>query len=287
MPVAPTIESLKNAPKSNGVSVFVKFGSKKTLFLSDYLDAKSSETRRRSDPMKALDTYSMLYVVQSKSDKEKAIYKVGVSKGVSRLHEYFKMHGDSVGRCSGVYLIYLAGVKTRPNVAASRQWNFEKESQIKTTLKAWGIPAVRGHEWIGISEENYNAFKLMVTMPIGEATEKSRKAMLSAIKSDGEIKKSDDVLEVVRHLKSNIKGKEGEVSYELKWRNPQIETHTKNWFKKPPKKTHLTFETLKQMKGIQRQMNNARKGMGDNAVKLINAYIVKKKLKAVDRNYGK
>ena len=34
-------------------------------------------------------------------------------------------------------------------------------------------------------------------------------------------------------------------------------------------------------------MNNARKGMGDNAVKLINAYIVKKKLKAVDRNYGK
>jgi hypothetical protein len=36
--------------------------------------------------------------------------------------------------------------------------------------------------------------------------------MLAAIKSDGIIKKSDGVLEVVRHLKSNIKGKKGEVS---------------------------------------------------------------------------
>ena len=32
-------------------------------------------------------------------------------------------------------------------------------------------------------------------------------------------------------------------------------------------------------------MNNTRKGMGDNAVKLINAYVVKKKPQAVDKNY--
>jgi hypothetical protein len=130
VPVAPAVESLKN--------VFVKFGSKTNLFLSDYLDMKSPETRKRSDPTKALDAYSLLQVVQSKSDKEKSIYKVGVSKGVSRLNEYLKMHGDSVGRCSGVYLIDLAGVKTRPNVAASKQWNYEKESQIKQTLKTRG-----------------------------------------------------------------------------------------------------------------------------------------------------
>jgi hypothetical protein len=101
--------------------VSLKFGSKKTLFLSGYLDVKSSEARKRPDPMKALDAYSLLYVVQSKSDKEKAICRVGVSKGVSRLHEYFKMHGDSAGCCSGVYLVYLAGVKTRSDVAASKQ----------------------------------------------------------------------------------------------------------------------------------------------------------------------
>ena len=109
--------------------------------------------------------------------------------------------------------------------------------------------------------------------------------MLAAIKSDGMIKKLDGVLEVVRHLKRNIKGKKGEVSYELKWRNPQIETHAKNWFKKPPKKTCLVFESLKQIKGQQSAMNNTRKGMGDNAVKLINAYVVKKKPQAVDKNY--
>jgi hypothetical protein len=91
MPVAPTAESPKNAPKTKGVSVFVKFGSKTNLFLSDYLDAKSSEIRKRPDPMKALNVYSLLYAVQSKSDKEKPIYKVGVgvSKGVSRSRECF------------------------------------------------------------------------------------------------------------------------------------------------------------------------------------------------------
>jgi hypothetical protein len=122
-------------------------------------------------------------------------------------------------------LIYHAGVKTRPNVVASKQWNYEKESQIKQTLKTWGMPSVRGHERIGISEGNFNAFKQVVAMPIGEATKKNRKGMLAAIKSDGIIKKSDGVLEIVRHLKSKNKGKTGEVSYEMKWRNPQIETH--------------------------------------------------------------
>ena len=105
------------------------------------------------------------------------------------------------------------------------------------------------------------------------------------MKSDGIIKKSDGVLEVVRHLKRNIKRKKGAVSYELKWRNFQIETCAKNWFKKPPKKTCLAFESPKKIKGQQSAMNNTRKGMGDNAVKLINAYVVKKKPQAVDKNY--
>ena len=284
MPVAPTVESLKNAPKIKGVSEFVKFGSKKNLFLSDYLNVKSSTPLKRSDAMRALDAYALLYVVQSKSDREKGIYKLGVSPGVGRLPGCFKMHGDSIGRCSGVYLIYLAAQK-KSGGAPTKQWNYKKEAQIKATLITWGIPAIRGKEWIGISDENYNAFKLMVTMPRGEATQKSRKEMFAAIQADGEIKSTDDVLEVVRHLKGNKKETAGEIFYQLKWRNPQIETHDKNWMSKPPKKTHLNFESLKQMKKIKSTMNNTRSGMGDNAIKLINAYIVKKNLQSVDKSY--
>ena len=96
-------------------------------------------------------------------------------------------------------------------------------------------------------------------------------------------------MEVVRHLKSNIKGKEGEVSWtEIRNGETPKSKHTpKIGSRSPPrpKKIYLTLETLEQMKGQQRVMNNTRKGMGDNALKLINAYIVKKKLQAVDKNY--
>ena len=68
MPVAPTAEP-KNTPKTKGVSVFVKFGSKTNLFPSDYLDAESSETRKRPDPMKALGAYSLFTSYSQKAIK--------------------------------------------------------------------------------------------------------------------------------------------------------------------------------------------------------------------------
>ena len=82
---------------------------------------------RRSPSTKALDAYALLYVVQSKSDRYKGIYKLGVSSGSSRLLEYFKMHGDKQGRCSGVYLMYLAGACLKARI---KQWNYHKEKQI-------------------------------------------------------------------------------------------------------------------------------------------------------------
>jgi hypothetical protein len=67
------VEPLKNAPKTNNVSMFVKFGSKKKLFLSGYLDAKSSETRKRPGPMKALGAYLILPALRRTVNSPKAI----------------------------------------------------------------------------------------------------------------------------------------------------------------------------------------------------------------------
>jgi hypothetical protein len=98
-------------------------------------------------------------------------------------------------------------------------------------------------------------------MPRGEATQKSRQGTFAAIQADGEIKSTDGVFEVLRHLKSNKKETASEIFYELKWRHPQIETHDKNWMSKPPKKNHLSFESLKRMNKIKSTMNNTRRGM--------------------------
>ena len=136
-----TPNSLKQSPHingKNGARVFVDklaTSHRKLLTLSDFMDVASKGMatvevtenllleddewkklkKGRSLSTEALDKYALLYVVQSKSGRYKGIYKLGVSSGSSRLLEYFKMHGDKQGRCSGVYLMYLAGVVLKRN----------------------------------------------------------------------------------------------------------------------------------------------------------------------------
>jgi hypothetical protein len=75
--------------------------------------------------MQALDKCNLLYVVQSQADRTNHIYKIGVSKGVGRLHEHVKHHGGpgstkaapQMGRCVGV----LVGIPISETDRAANQ----------------------------------------------------------------------------------------------------------------------------------------------------------------------
>ena len=113
---------------------------------------------------KILDSFNLLYVVQSKADIENDIYKIGVSSGYRRLSEYYKHHGDErdgKSKCSGVNLIYLAGTK-KPNLnkseaerlsgyALKKPWSRVKEQAIFRELKKQKYKASRGAEWFHLS----------------------------------------------------------------------------------------------------------------------------------------
>lgn len=307
-----TAESLKKSPlNQNNAHVFVKFFDEdkhhKMLYLSDFMDLSSkdiltltntkqvqmtAEKKVHSASTIALDKYSMLYVIQSKSDRAKGIYKVGVSTGANRLMEYFKMHGDKKGKCSGVYLIYLAGVE-RDKTKVRSQWNYRKERQIKDTLKRLKMPSVRGSEWIGVTKENLNAFKEIVTRPMGEITNKRRAALVTAIKDDGLFKKDEAVLKVSKPIKGQYDDNKGDYYYKITWRNPQIATHGKgnNLHKLtmpgPLKRDYHTYQSLEEMMAIKPAMNKARRGMGTNAINMVKKYIVDNNLQKKDRFYKK
>ena len=189
---------------------------RKMLFLSDFMDVSSKDIVTLNNTLEddeedrdkkvhspstvALSKYSLLYVVQSKSDRTKGIYKVGVSTGANRLLEYFKMHGDKKGKCSGVYLVYLAGVLHDPKLKRS-QWNYRKEAQIKRTFKQRKIPSVRGHEWMGVSKENLEAFKKIVTESRGIISRDNTQRVATAIRDGSVPKRKDAVVKVLKHGK--------------------------------------------------------------------------------------
>jgi hypothetical protein len=174
----------------------------------------------------ALSKCPLLHVVQSKSDRTKGIYKVGVSTGANRLLEYFKMHGDKSGRCSGVYLIYLAGVLHDPKLKPRSQWNYRAEAQIKRTFKQRKIPSARGQERMGVSKENLEAFKTIVTESRGIISRDNTQRVSIAIRDGSVPTRKDAVVKVLKHSKVTKKGADfGKLFYTLQWRYPQISTH--------------------------------------------------------------
>lgn len=115
---------------------------------------------------KELDSYNLLYIIQSKADVDDDVYKIGVSSGYRRLSEYYKHHGtekNSTSKCTGANLIYLAGTK-KPNLnkaeslrlkgyALKKTWSRVKEQAIFKALKKEGFRATRGAEWFHLSGE--------------------------------------------------------------------------------------------------------------------------------------
>ena len=310
-----TAESLKKSPKTiEGAHVFVnEFDSlqRKMLFLSDFMDVSSKDIVTLNNTLEddeedrdkkvhspstvALSKYSLLYVVQSKSDRTKGIYKVGVSTGANRLLEYFKMHGDKKGKCSGVYLVYLAGVLHDPKLKRS-QWNYRKEAQIKRTFKQRKIPSVRGHEWMGVSKENLEAFKKIVTESRGIISRDNTQRVATAIRDGSVPKRKDAVVKVLKHSKVTKKGDDfGKLFYTLQWRYPQISTHLKGMkgdatkISKQSKiqKTNQTNDTLETMLKKKDGFNRLGRNMGTNAIALIHKYIVDNDLQKKDRFYKK
>ena len=316
-----TPNSLKNSPHingKNGARVFVDKlapSHRKLLTLSDFMDVASTgmttvevtenllleddewkklKKGRRSLSTKALDKYALLYVVQSKSDRYKGIYKLGVSSGSSRLLEYFKMHGDKQGRCSGVYLMYLAGVVLKPH---TKQWNYHKEKQIKTTLKQLKIPSVRGDEWVGITKQNLAFFAKLVKKPLVDISKENTERVAKAIE-EGSVPatRGDGVKKVLGHGKVTAKNADkGKLYYILQWGKPQISTHLKDSGKdarKIAKKanipvTHLTYNTLEHMLKNKAGFNALKRNMGTLAIQIIHKYIVDHKLEEKDLFYKK
>ena len=317
-----TAESLKKSPHLKGKHrprVFVDKLSpshRKLLTLSDFMGVASKgmasadvtedlllsnkeweklKKGRRSPSTKALDTYALLYVVQSKSDRYKGIYKLGVSSGSSRLLEYFKMHGDKQGRCSGVYLMYLAGVNLKAN---TKQWNYHKEKQIKTTLKQHKIPSVRGDEWVGITKENLSFFAKLVKTPLEDISKENTERVAKAIERGSvPATRGDGVQKVWSHGNVTAKkaGKNKQLYYILQWGKPQIDTSLKTPGKKPreiAKKaniplTHLTYDTLDSMLEKKKGFNDIKRNMGNIAIERIHEYIVAHNLQKKELSYKK
>jgi hypothetical protein len=315
-----TPNSLKQSPHingKNGARVFVdKLSSshRKLLTLSDFMDVASKGMatvevtenllleddewkklkKGRSLSTKALDKYALLYVVQSKSDRYKGIYKLGVSSGSSRLLEYFKMHGDKQGRCSGVYLMYLAGVVLKPN---TKQWNYHKEKQIKTTLKQLKIPSVRGDEWVGITKKNLALFAGLVKKPLVDISKENTERVAKAIEGGSvPTARGDGVKKVLGHGKVTADNPDkGKLYYILQWGKPQISTHLKDSGKDPRKiakkanipLTHLTSDTLESMLKREDGFNDLKRNMGTLAIQKIHKYIVDHKLEEKDLFYKK
>ena len=281
-----SLKSLTKNTTKDGVFVLKVWDDAPTL-LSAFMDVKSSTKTKRSPTMQTLNKLNLLYVVQSKADRYKDIYKVGVSKGVGRLNEYVKMHGNGNGKCSGVYLIYLAGRKradaeSRKTKAGKTDadivdyyrhsnWSNNREKQILRDLNLKGITPVRGKEWFQINDGG-SVLKNIIIKGAGEATID----YLSAIEDQRVITPDDGVTSIDKHIIGDTKKTKGVLYYRLKWKKQQLEKLTaRQLLSKKPEMTPYTFENLKSIYKERTKRNLISPSMGDDIVKLAHAYITK------------
>ena len=95
-----SLKSLTKDTTKDGVFV-LKVWDDTSPLLSAFMDVKASTKTKRSPTMRALNKLNLLYVVQSKADRYKNIYKVGVSKGVGRLNDMSKCMATATGNVQG------------------------------------------------------------------------------------------------------------------------------------------------------------------------------------------
>lgn len=292
--------------KKGGVSVFKPWNNKK-IFLSTFMNVKDSTSGKQSLVMQELDAYNLLYVVQSVADKENNIYKIGVSKGVGRLYEYIKLHGNPTSKkvpqnskCTGVFLVYLAGKKrhdssSRKTIAGKTDadivdyyrhnvWSKRKEQHIFWILNTQGILPVRGKEWFYIKDADL--LKHIVTTSTGALTRETQATENEKAFKESILLPTDRVLRVVNGFKERRGQHKGQYVYTLQWSRSQLETLTA---KNKHRKRQMTPFTLEPLSVTYKEMpkrNLIRKNMGNNIIKLVHKYITKNNLEEKDSNYN-
>ena len=218
---------------------------------------------------------------------------------MSRLNEYVKMHGDpqskthpQKGRCTGVYLIYLAGQERRD--AMSRQttagkrdadivnsyrrskWSIRKERQVLDELNRQGLKPARGNEWFQV-KDNGNKLKRLIELSTGDATKERHVKDLQEREESITLRQDDAVETVEGKIRGQLKSNAGVYFYKLKWNRPQKEALTPKQKRagKKPKLTPFTYENLKTIYKERAKRNRLSKGMGDNIIRLVHEYINK------------
>jgi hypothetical protein len=188
------------------------------------------------------------------------------------------------------------GVLHKPKPKPRSQWNYRKEKQIKTTLKQLKIPSVRGHELMGVSTDNLDAFKRIVIESRGFISKENTERVTKAIRNGSVPTRKYGVMKVVKHGKADKKGADyGKLFYTLHWRYPQISIHLKGMkgdatkISKQPKiqKTNQTNDTLETMLKKEDGFNRQGRNMGTNAITLIHKCIVDNNLQSKDKFYKK
>jgi hypothetical protein len=303
-----TIKSLVKSKTKDGVSILKPWKTNSEL-LSRFMNVQHSSKTKRSPTMRLLDKFNLLYVVQSQADRSNNIFKIGVSKGVGRLNEYVKMHGDpdskthpQTSRCTGVYLVYLAG-KLRADASSRKstagkldaeivdyyrhsKWSIRKERQIFAVLKRNGVLPARGNEWFQVND-NGDKLKRIVTQSAGAATKEAQDNLKEELENGRLIKADNSVVSVGKPLLGGLPANKGVYYYKLEWNTSQLEALTPKQIKagKKARLTPYTYESLKTSYSEQNKRNKVSEGLGDNIVKLIHTYIMKHDLTMKDKSY--
>ena len=301
--MAVTVQSLTKSVTKEGVRVFREWASESEEHLSTFLNTTASTKQRRSPEMQALDKCNLLYVVQSQADRTNHIYKIGVSKGVGRLHEYVKHHGGpgstkaapQRGRCVGVFLIYLAGqerkdASSKSTTAGKRNasivdsyanydtWTKRKEKLIFEELKSQGLNPVRGKEWYHV--EGTAAVKRL-KRNVEKTTGMATNDRAARFEKDMHLNKDDKLLSVEKMDLAKRGTNKGKFVYELKWDRPFPQT--RNDIDKKRKKTSVEPVTLKLLYDRETQENNSSPGRGTAAIEKVHDYLKKFKKKDPDQ----
>ena len=291
--------------KKGCVAVFKQWSNKK-IYLSTFMEVNDSTSGKWSSVMQDLHRYNLLYVVQSVADRENHIYKIGVSKGVGRLYEYVKHHGNPTSantpqysKCTGVFLVYLAGKKrhdssSRKTTAGKADadivdyyrhtvWSQRKEQHIFWILNTQGILPVRGKEWFHIKDADL--LKHIVTTSTGALTRETQATENEKAFKESILLPTDRVLEVVEGFKEQRGEHKGQYVYMLRWSRAQLETLTAKNKNKKREMTPYTVEPLRITYKEMPKRNLVRRNMGNNIIKLVHNYIVANNLTTKDSNY--
>ena len=294
--MAVTVNSLTKKTTKEGVRVFKEWGTPSSdPLLSVFLNTQASTKERRSLTMQALDTCNLLYIVQSQADRSHGIYEIGVSKGVGRLHEYVKHHGEpeskkvpQKSRCSGVFLVYLAGQQqkggggnastagkrnadTVDSYATHAPWTRRKEKQIFEELGGEGFKPVRGKEWYLVKTADMSKLREIVEKSTGAAT----RDRAARVEKDMHLNKGDKVVSVEYGAVARRGPNKGKIEYGLKWNRPFPLTRAQ--IAKRKKSTSVEPATLTKLYARESTENKLSAGRGTAAVDLVHAYIKKRK----------